>query len=159
MRSFLILIVVGMLLAVGGLAYFMIQNVATDRPATTPTGVTSFESTGETDEPSVAGKYVSFTESALANSSGRRVLFFYANWCPTCRPADTNIQANEGRLPTDLTVFRVNYNDSDTDAAEKALAQKYGVTYQHTFVQINTDGAEIAKWNGGALPELLENIK
>jgi hypothetical protein len=57
-----------------------------------------------------------------------------------------------------VTIIRVNYNDSDTDPAEEALADEYGVTYQHTFVQIDENGNEVAKWNGGEIEELLERI-
>ena len=37
--------------------------------------------------------------------------------------------------------------------------EKYGITYQHTFVQIDAEGKEITKWNGGKIDELLTNIK
>ena len=42
---------------------------------------------------------------------------------------------------------------------KKELAQKYSITYQHTFVQIDAEGKEITKWNGGKIDELLTNIK
>jgi len=105
-------------------------------------------------------KYAPFSPELLANSaSTRRVLFFYANWCPTCIPSDKNFSANLSKLPADVTLIRVNYNDTDTDQAEKDLAKKYGVTYQHTFVQIDAKGNEVTKWNGGQIDELLSNIK
>lgn len=107
-----------------------------------------------------SGNYVPYTATALAQAStGRRVLFFYANWCPTCRPADADFSANLEKFPADLTLVRVNYNDTDTDAEEKSLAEKYGITYQHTFVQIDADGNELARWNGGQTAELLANLK
>jgi|GEM_PF-817744 len=92
-------------------------------------------------------------------SSSKRVLFFYANWCPTCRPVDQEFTQNTEEIPQGVSVIRVNYNDSDTDDNEKALAKKYGVTYQHTFVQIDSEGNEVAKWNGGQSEELIENLK
>lgn len=106
------------------------------------------------------GKYTPFSPELLANSgSTRRVLFFYANWCPTCKPADKSFSDNVGKIPADVTLIRVNYNDTETDQAEKDLAKKYGVTYQHTFVQIDANGKEITKWNGGQIDELLSNIR
>lgn len=106
------------------------------------------------------GSYLAYSEANFqATSDKRRVLFFYASWCPTCRPADKEFQASSDQIPEDVVVLRVNYNDSDTDRSEKALADRYGVTYQHTFVQIDENGNEIAKWNGGAMDELLENLK
>ena len=31
---------------------------------------------------------------------------------------------------------------------EMELKQKYGITTQHTFVQVDADGNEVAKWTG-----------
>ena len=108
----------------------------------------------------VSNQYVQYSNEVLASSSSnRRVLFFYASWCPTCIPADADFEKNTSLLPSDLTVIRVNYSDPDTDKDEKALATKYGITYQHTYVQIDSSGNEIIKWNGGATEELLAKIK
>ncbi len=105
-------------------------------------------------------KYIEYSKSNLENASDkRRVLFFYASWCPTCRPTDENIKSNVNKIPEDLVVIRVNYNDPDTEEAEKDLAKKYNITYQHTFVQIDENGNEITKWNGGQIEEILQNIK
>ncbi len=105
-------------------------------------------------------KYTSFSTEVFTDSAtNRRVLFFYANWCPTCKPADASFSENVAKIPADVTLFRVNYNDTETDQGEKDLARKYGVTYQHTFVQIDAKGNEVAKWNGGKIEELLANLK
>ena len=107
-----------------------------------------------------SSKYIEYSKENLESSNNkRRVLFFYASWCPTCRPADENFKSNSGSLPEDLILIRVNYNDPDTDEEEKDLAKKYNVTYQHTFVQIDSTGNEVTKWNGGQIEELLNNIK
>lgn len=105
-------------------------------------------------------KYLEYSKSNLESASDtRRVLFFYASWCPTCRPADQNIKSSADKISEDLVVIRVNYNDPDTDQEEKDLAKKYNVTYQHTFVQIDKNGTEVTKWNGGQIDEILTNIK
>ena len=70
------------------------------------------------------------------------VLFFNAAWCSTCKEARENLEAEPAAIPAGLTIVAVDYDDSD------ALKQKYGVTVQHTFVQVDADGNEIAKWNG-----------
>lgn len=104
-------------------------------------------------------RYVEYSKDVLEiNSHKKRVLFFYASWCPTCRPADADFKANENKIPEDVTLIRVNYNDPETDQEEKGLAAKYAVTYQHTYVQIDEQGNEVAKWNGGQIEELLENL-
>lgn len=111
-------------------------------------------------EQKVAGRYVEYSRSAYEEAAGkRRVLFFYASWCPTCRTADPDIRANEGRLPGDLVVLRVNYNDPQTDEEEKALAKTHAITYQHTFVQVDGQGNALARWNGGGFEELLAKVK
>lgn len=105
-------------------------------------------------------KYFEFSEAGFEGAaSEKRVLFFYANWCPTCRPTDAEFSANMDQIPDGAVVIRVNYNDPDTDSLESELAKKYGVTYQHTFVQIDENGSVVTKWNGGKTKELLENIK
>lgn len=106
------------------------------------------------------GQYLPFAQNVLEQTAGKkRVLFFYANWCPICRPADADFTSNVSKFPADLVLIRVNYNDDQTDADEKALAQKYGITYQHTFVLIDENGKEIKKWNGGQTDKLLSEVK
>lgn len=104
--------------------------------------------------------YLEHSSSLMAAApTGRRVLFFYATWCPTCAVANKEFGERRTELPADLTLIRVNYNDPNTDDAEKALAQKYGVTYQHTFVEISADGSELQKWNGGGVDELITKLQ
>lgn len=124
----------------------MINDTLQDEPSDSPTGET-------------ANKYIVYSPEALEEGIGKtRVLFFYANWCPTCIPADKEIQANISKIPEGTVVYRVNYDDSDTDANEKALANKYNITYQHTFVIIDDNGNEIQQWNGGGLERLLSEL-
>ncbi len=78
------------------------------------------------------------------------VLFFNASWCPTCKAAREDFTAHAADL-TGINLVLVDYDNSD------ALQMKYGVTYQHTFVQIAADGTAISTWNGGATKELLEH--
>lgn len=113
-----------------------------------------------TDMQKSSDRYVEYSKELLEGSaSNRRVLFFYASWCPSCKPSDADLKANSSKIPQDVTVIRVNYNDPETDQEEKNLAKKYGITYQHTFVQIDGQGKEVTKWNGGKITELLANIK
>lgn len=82
------------------------------------------------------------------------VLFFRAGWCPTCRAVDADIKANISKIPTSLTILDVDHDNST------ALKQKYGVTYQHTFVQVDKDGKLIKKWSGSpTLSALVREVK
>lgn len=105
-------------------------------------------------------QYIEYSDTAFEQAKDKnRVLFFYASWCPTCRPADVDFSENMAQIPENVVVFRVNYNDSDTDDSEKTLSERYGITYQHTYVQVDSLGDEVKKWNGGKLSELLQNIQ
>ena len=164
------LVIAGIIvLAIAGLGGFLIINSQKSSPSIDDAMVKDEKMMKDEDavkkddammDKSSNSGYIEYSKSNLENASDkRRVLFFYASWCPTCRPTDQNINSNIDKIPEDLVVIRVNYNDPDTDADEKELAKKYNVTYQHTFVQIDSNGNEIAKWNGGQIEELLANIK
>ena len=75
-------------------------------------------------------------------------------WCPTCISVDKDIKANLSKIPSGLSILDVNYDNST------ALKQKYGVTYQHTFVQVDKDGNLIKKWSGSpTLTALVAEVK
>lgn len=83
----------------------------------------------------------------------KNVLFFYASWCPTCRAADADITAKQSSIPKGVVIHKVDY-DTATD-----LKKKYGVTYQHTFVQVDEKGEMITKWSGGDLATIVAKLK
>lgn len=91
-----------------------------------------------------AGTYEAYSPEkiALAAAKGNVVLNFTAAWCPTCRALEANINANLANIPSNLTILKVDYDNST------ALKKKYGVTYQHTMVQVDKDGNLIKKWMG-----------
>ena len=91
---------------------------------------------------------------ALASATHDVVLFFRASWCPICRALDADIKANLSKIPESLAILDVNYDNST------ALKQKYSVTYQHTFVQVDKDGNLIKKWSGSpTLSALVVEVK
>lgn len=98
-----------------------------------------------------AGSYEAYASEkvTLASATHDVVLFFRASWCPTCRAVDADIRANLPKIPSSLTILDVNYDTAT------ALKQKYSVTYQHTFVQVDKDGNVIKKWSGSPTLTLL----
>ncbi len=78
---------------------------------------------------------------ATASADDRVILFFHAQWCATCKLLSDDITANVDAIPEDVRILLV---DFDT---ETALKQRYEVTLQHTLVQVNADGDEIATWH------------
>lgn len=101
------------------------------------------------------GSYESYSEEKIAMAeTGDVVLFFHASWCPSCRGLNADIEKNLKSIPQGLTILKTDY-DKETE-----LKKKYGVTYQHTLVQVDKDGNMIHKWSGGAkLADLLAQIK
>lgn len=87
------------------------------------------------------GIYTSYDPAKLAGAEhGKVVLFFHAPWCPTCREANKNFEA--AQAPDGLTLLKVDYDNSGE------LKKKYGITYQHTYVQVDKDGNLLKKWSG-----------
>lgn len=110
------------------------------------------------EKPSYMGKVLAGTESTkyldfnkadygkALKENKKILLYFYSSWCPVCKKEQVDTFAAFNELSDqDLIGFRVNYRDSDTDADEEALAQQFGVGYQHTKI-ILKDGQRVGKW-------------
>lgn len=103
-----------------------------------------------------SGSYQDYSPALVASeqkAGNKVVLFFHATWCPYCKAADTAFKANLDKIPKGVTILKTDY-DSNSE-----LKTKYGVTYQHTFVQIDNNGTAVTKWNGGDIDMLIKNIK
>lgn len=61
----------------------------------------------------------------------KTILFFHAPWCGECQAFDKVLR--ESTIPYDVQILKVDY-DSRQD-----LRQRYGVTLQSTFVEIDDD--------------------
>lgn len=125
---------------------------------------TNTESMMEKDETSMmdkgdtmmkSGSYEAYSADKLARAeNGDVVLFFHASWCPSCRGLNTNIESNQKSIPEGVSILKLDY-DKETE-----LKKKYGVTTQHTLVQVDKDGNLIKKWSGsGSLDALISQIK
>jgi len=96
-----------------------------------------------TSEKMQKGSYEAYAPDKLALAAkGDVVLFFHASWCPSCRGLSADIEKNLGAIPADVSILKLDY-DTETE-----LKKKYGVTYQHTLVQVDKDGNLIKKWSG-----------
>ncbi|MCA9369257.1 thioredoxin family protein [Candidatus Woesebacteria bacterium] len=118
-------------------------------------GMDTEESSMESDEMMAkSGRYVEYSDAEYQQAEGRqRILFFHAKWCPTCKIANEDIEKNLSEVPADVVILKVDY-DTETE-----LKEKYGITYQHTFVLVDDDGNQITKWNGGDLSTILEKVQ
>ena len=101
------------------------------------------------------GSYEAYSADKIARAeTGDVVLFFHASWCPSCRGLNSSIESNLKSIPEGVSILKADY-DKETE-----LKKKYGVTTQHTLVQVDKDGNIIKKWSGGgSLDNLLSQIQ
>lgn len=101
------------------------------------------------------GSYEAYSVDKIARAeTGDVVIFFHASWCPSCRGLNTSIENNSTSIPEGVSILKADY-DKETD-----LKKKYGVTTQHTLVQVDKDGNMIKKWSGGGnLNSVLSQIQ
>jgi thiol-disulfide isomerase/thioredoxin len=97
----------------------------------------------ESEKEVAPGSYVDYADYVNNPDSYAEtdvVLFFHATWCSTCHAAEQSIESTG--VSDGLTIVKVDY-DSSQD-----LKQQYGVTLQHTFVQIDEEGSLETKFVG-----------
>ena len=145
--------------AVAGYVIFG-RNYQAPQQTQTITGAQTDVSSNTTTEERSAEfdkRFIAYSEDnvAKAASTGRVVVFFHAGWCPTCSQAQKDLQANFDQVPQDVTILKTDYDTS------KDLKTKYGVTMQDTWVQVDSSGNSLAKWNSGGegVKTLLANLK
>lgn len=97
--------------------------------------------------------YDQYQASKDKYADSKVVLFFNAKWCPACRAINEALTSDPGKIPAKTTVVSVDY-DQHTD-----LRQRYGVTTQHTFVQIDTNGEKTRQWVSTSVDDLLKELQ
>lgn len=76
------------------------------------------------------------------------ILYFHAEWCPTCRATMVSFRGRWPEIQSGITLVIADYD------TEEELKAKYGVTYQNTYVQVGRDGEKVQIWNGGGIDAL-----
>lgn len=101
------------------------------------------------------GSYENYSPEKLTlASTGDVLLFFHATWCPICRSMESEINADMSKIPDGVHILKVDYDTAT------ALRQKYGVTVQHTFVQVDSSGNSLQKFSDAPnLSDVLSRIK
>jgi thiol-disulfide isomerase/thioredoxin len=106
------------------------------------------EDVGADPGESISGEYLDYDQALLSRASeGEVVIFFAASWCPSCQALDRDIKGNLESIPGSVTLLKADYD------TEIELRKAYGVTTQHTLVQVDSQGNQIAKWSGGSTLE------
>lgn len=67
------------------------------------------------------------------------MLFFSANWCPTCGALKKDIAKNPQEIPEDLAIIVIDY-DTEID-----LRKEYNVAMQHTLIFLDKEKRELKK--------------
>ncbi len=102
-----------------------------------------------------AGRLVEYKDGTdLDNLTGINILFFKASWCITCKQLYDALVKEKSKIPKGVTIWVVDYDSNQT------LRQKYGVTSQHTLVQIDNKGNKINLWRGGySVADVMSNVR
>ena len=87
-------------------------------------------------------QYREYSDEIFATLTWSRILlFFHADWCPTCQNFEKQILASKS-IPKDIVILKVNY-DTATE-----LKKKYSILSQSTFVQVDSQGNMYKRWLG-----------
>ena len=108
------------------------------------------------DAMSKHGSYVTlddYNKDPSKYADSKKVYFFHASWCPVCQSIDKEIVADTSKIPAGVTLIKTDFDSS------KDLRQKYGVTAQYTFVQVDNNGNETAQWSATSLQKAIDGIK
>jgi thiol-disulfide isomerase/thioredoxin len=134
------IIVGGIVLIALAIAYAVFSTVFVEKDSSTSSTTKAKKYTSDENilpQASDAGRYIDYKEGVLG-TSGMKLLFFHAPWCPQCRELDASIKA--GNIPAGITIVKVDY-DSNQD-----LRKKYGVTMQTTLAYVDESGNLIKKF-------------
>lgn len=111
------------------------RNSQTPASSTTTTNQMPTDSTSVDSEP---GVYKDYDAAVIAETSGTKLLFFHASWCPQCRALEADIK--QQGVPTGVAIIKVDYDSN------QSLRQKYGVTLQTTIVRVDDQGNLVEKY-------------
>lgn len=159
MNKQIMIIVTGLILVIGAGVAFLL-NTSDGQDATknnqqnsSDTTQATTESHTESESPNEHGHYVDYSSNIIASTSGTKLLFFHAPWCPQCRALEADI--NKQGAPNGVTIIKVDY-DSNQD-----LRKKYGVTLQTTVVRVDDQGELVSKfvaYDDPSLASVVENL-
>lgn len=136
----MIISIIALLVLVSVIFVFATDNNEVNTPPNSPEKISTVpDQSDEPDKTIDDGLYIEYSDTAFADKKDTsRVLFFHASWCSVCNFYESEIEQNG--VPANVTIFKVNYDNADD------LKEKYGVTVQSTFIQVDSDGAELQSW-------------
>lgn len=124
-----------------------------DESQPTPTNEPTDSSTTNTPTSQSPAQYTDYTTATFnqARQDNKNVvLFFHANWCPTCRALDREITDGLSRLPANTEILKIDYDNAGD------LRREYSIRQQHTLVFLSGDPNQPAETlTGGGFDELI----
>lgn len=145
-----VLTIVGIVVAL--LAGYFAYSAISDDPESSETSKDSSNQTSDNTQPTEkTGSYIDYSQAALDNAGGTKVLFFHASWCPYCRALEEDIEKNG--VPENTTIFKIDWDEN------QSLRQKYGVTQTSTLIKIDDDGNEIARFSTYAGESTISSVE
>ena len=83
--------------------------------------------------------YRDFSQTEFAKIRGKQkfILFFHAQWCPTCRAWEKKIIQIASELPATATILKADYDN------ESELKEEFGINTQSTAVFFDKNGKVI----------------
>lgn len=92
--------------------------------------------------------YTDFSPSTMAGLSGKKfAIFFYADWCPTCRKWDKDLNENLATLPTTTMILKADFDNEE-------LRKSFEVLKQSTVLFFDAKGNQV----GNKLDPSLEEV-
>jgi thiol:disulfide interchange protein len=83
--------------------------------------------------------YTDYSDVRLANAKQEFiVLFFHANWCPSCKAFEEKILSET--IPENIQILKVDFDKNSE------LRKKYNVLSQTTFILVDRDGELRKRW-------------
>lgn len=146
-NSLIVVVMVGLTALIAGAVWFVIVNSSQPTPPVVQAPTEQPPATTTPGEQAVPGSYTVYSDAAFADTKAkRRVLFFHAGWCPQCHMLEKSIE--QSGVPDNMAIFKV-----DFDTAHQ-LKNKYGVTMQTTFVEVDPSGTLTKKFVAYFTPNL-----
>lgn len=107
------------------------------------------------DNTTGTAEYLTYSSDLYNSLLGKEAfaLFFHAQWCPTCRGMEKDINAELGTFPNGAKIIQTDYD------TENELKKKYGITTQSTIVIIDKEGNQAATLLAPNNKELIEALK
>lgn len=152
-------VIIGLFIVGGIMAYTNNQNskreqekMAMEKDKMTKEG-DSMEKEGDMSK---HGSYVTlddYNKNQSKYADSKKIYFFHASWCSICQGIDKEINADMSKIPAGVTMIKTDFDNSSD------LRQKYGVTTQYTFVQVDNNGNESAQWSATSLDKAIAGIE